>query len=124
MMPRLYGNKITNKLDVMAEVKLTAKQAFENAEKAKAVVGKLSVKERVVFIGKLKSYILQNREMLIDRIQADTGKSRSDALMSEIFGILDHLAYLWYPGSPGLPGEVCGEDPGGQESAYSVGPDG
>jgi len=81
-------------MDVMDKVKMTTDQAFENAEKGKSDLRKISVKERVALLGKLKYYVLQNREMLIDRIQAETKKSRSDALMSEIFGILDHLAYL------------------------------
>lgn len=69
-------------------------QAFKNAHQGKSSLTKLTVKERIAYIQKLRLYILENREELISRIQADTGKSRSDALMSEIFGILDHLAYL------------------------------
>ena len=38
--------------------------------------------------------ILRRREEIIDRIQRDTGKSRSDALISEIFGVLDNFAWL------------------------------
>ncbi len=68
--------------------------AFKNADHGKSSLTKLTVKDRLAYIQKLRLYILENREELITRIQNDTGKSRSDALMSEIFGILDHLAYL------------------------------
>ncbi|MGK5084724.1 aldehyde dehydrogenase family protein [Bdellovibrionota bacterium FG-1] len=54
----------------------------------------LSLEVRLQKIGRLKKVILRDREAIIDRIQADTGKCRSDALMSEIFPVLDHLAYL------------------------------
>lgn len=53
-----------------------------------------SVKERILKIKFLKKIILDKREAIIDRIQKDTGKSRSDALISEIFSILDHLTFL------------------------------
>ena len=42
----------------------------------------------------LRAVILRRREEIIDRIQQDTGKSRSDALISEIFGVLDNLAWM------------------------------
>lgn len=52
------------------------------------------IRQRVRYITELKSVILQRQEEIINTIQKDTKKSRSDALMSEIFGILDHLTYL------------------------------
>jgi acyl-CoA reductase-like NAD-dependent aldehyde dehydrogenase len=38
--------------------------------------------------------ILRRQSWILDEIQKTTGKSRSDAMMSEIFGVLDHLAYM------------------------------
>jgi acyl-CoA reductase-like NAD-dependent aldehyde dehydrogenase len=55
---------------------------------------RLTVHERIAHLAALKGIILRRREEIIDRIQKDTGKSRSDALVSEIFGVLDNLAYL------------------------------
>jgi len=37
---------------------------------------------------------LARREEIVDRITQDTGKSRSDALISEVYGVLDNLVYL------------------------------
>ena len=74
----------------MSEIKTD----FQKAKNAEAELKKLTVKERVEKISKLKKIVLERREWLIDKIQSDTGKSRSDALVSEIFGVLDHLHFL------------------------------
>ena len=55
---------------------------------------RLSLAERLHHIALLRGVILRRREEIVDRIQRDTGKSRSDALISEIFGVLDNLAWL------------------------------
>jgi aldehyde dehydrogenase (NAD+) len=55
---------------------------------------RLTVAERLQHLAQLRGVILRRREEIIDRIQRDTGKSRSDALISEIFGVLDNLAWL------------------------------
>lgn len=52
------------------------------------------VKKRLEFITRLKAVIIGRQAEILDRIQADTGKSRTDALTAEIFGTLDHLDYL------------------------------
>jgi aldehyde dehydrogenase (NAD+) len=52
------------------------------------------VKKRLEFISNLKAVILENQEYILDRIQADTKKSRFDAITAEIFGVLDFLDYL------------------------------
>ena len=70
----------------MKEIQV-ARQAAEQLKQT-------NIKDRIHKISLLKKVILNKRESIIDRIQKDTGKSRSDALISEIFGILDHLTYL------------------------------
>jgi aldehyde dehydrogenase (NAD+) len=67
---------------------------IEIARHAAAELRQTSVRERIIKIQFLKKVILNKREAIIDRIQQETGKSRSDALISEIFGILDHLTFL------------------------------
>ncbi|MCP3939891.1 MAG: aldehyde dehydrogenase family protein [Desulfobacteraceae bacterium] len=52
------------------------------------------VKKRLQFISNLKAVILKNQEYILDRLQADTKKSRFDAITAEIFGVLDFLDYL------------------------------
>ncbi len=67
---------------------------FLKARRSEPEIAKLSVKERIVLLKNLKKIVLDRREWIIDKIQEDTGKSRSDALISEVFGVLDHLNYL------------------------------
>ncbi len=67
---------------------------YERARKAQADIRDWGVKKRLEFISALKSVILDNQEMILDRLQADTKKSRFDAITAEIFGTLDFLDYL------------------------------
>jgi acyl-CoA reductase-like NAD-dependent aldehyde dehydrogenase len=63
---------------------------------AKAAFAKLrgmSVEQRVAEIGKLKTYLLENREKVADRIVEETGKARADAMMMEIFPALDTIDF-------------------------------
>jgi aldehyde dehydrogenase (NAD+) len=55
---------------------------------------RLTLAERLHHVALLRQIILRRREEIVDRVQRDTGKSRSDALISEIFGVLDNLAWL------------------------------
>jgi aldehyde dehydrogenase (NAD+) len=71
-----------------------AADAFAGARRGLASLGRLSLADRLACIARLQDVILEKREEIIDRIQHDTGKSRSDALISEIFGVLDNLDWL------------------------------
>ncbi len=71
-----------------------AESAMALARAGAAALGRLSVAERVSYIASLREIVLRRREEIIDRIQQDTGKSRSDALMSEIYGLLEALVWL------------------------------
>ena len=53
----------------------------------------LSVDERIKETIKLQKYIIENQENIITRIVQETGKCRTDALTSEIFGVLDVIEY-------------------------------
>jgi aldehyde dehydrogenase (NAD+) len=67
---------------------------IQKAKHAAHTLRQLDIQDRIRKIRFLKRIILNKREGIIDRIQKDTGKSRSDALISEVFGVLDHLSYL------------------------------
>ncbi|MGA6925449.1 MAG: aldehyde dehydrogenase family protein [Desulfosarcina sp.] len=67
---------------------------FTRARQAQPEIGSWGVKKRLEFISRLKAVIIARQAYILDRIQADTGKSRTDALTAEIFGTLDHLDYL------------------------------
>ncbi len=71
-----------------------AAQAMQRVRSGACSLRRLSVRERVEYLTALQQIVLRRREEIIDRIQSDTGKSRSDALISEIFGVLDNLHWL------------------------------
>lgn len=71
-----------------------AERAMTAARAGAASLQALSLAERLAHLGDLQRIVLSRREEIIDRIQKDTGKSRADALISEIFGALDNLAWL------------------------------
>jgi len=79
---------------LVAETASAAARAFARARAGQRSLSRLSVAERLRYLAALKRIVLARREAIIDRIQKDTGKSRSDALISEIFGVLDNLAWL------------------------------
>jgi acyl-CoA reductase-like NAD-dependent aldehyde dehydrogenase len=67
---------------------------FARARGAAEAVAQLAVEARRQRLAALRGVVLERREEIVTRIQGDTGKSRSDALISEIFGVLDGLAWL------------------------------
>lgn len=71
-----------------------AERAVRQARAGQASLRRLTMKERLRLLGELRRVVLRRREEIVDRIQQDTRKSRSDALISEIFGVLDNLAWL------------------------------
>lgn len=79
-------NDATNATDVTGVV--------ERAREAQTAIAALSVQERLSHLAQLRATILARREEIIDRVRAETHKSRSDILMSEMFGALDVIAWL------------------------------
>lgn len=73
---------------------LSAKEVYSLAKQKRQEIRKLSVAQRLKYVTALKKIILREREIIVGKIQEETNKSRSDALVSEIFGVLDHLAFL------------------------------
>ncbi|MDE1463023.1 aldehyde dehydrogenase family protein [Spartinivicinus poritis] len=50
-----------------------------------------SVSQRAAEVDKIIHYIKVNKELICNSIVTDTGKSRTDALVSEVLGVLDNL---------------------------------
>ncbi len=67
---------------------------YTRAREAQADIVDWGVKKRLEFIARLREVIINRQAYILDRVQKDTGKSRTDALTAEIFGTLDHLDYL------------------------------
>jgi acyl-CoA reductase-like NAD-dependent aldehyde dehydrogenase len=69
-------------------------RAFQRARAAQGWIQRVPVRERVGRIRRLKEVIVRRKEEIIDRLVQENLKSRTDALVSEIFPLLDHLDYL------------------------------
>ncbi len=80
--------------DMTENAKLTPAQIFKVSKEAQREISNLTVTQRLKYVSALKDLILREKEIIIERIQDDTQKSKSDALVSEIFGVLDHLSFL------------------------------
>lgn len=72
---------------------LTVEGAVQRARACAPSLTRLPVRIRLRHLRTLREVILSRREEIIDAIRADTGKSSSDILMSELFGACDAL--LW-----------------------------
>ncbi len=67
---------------------------FTRARQAQPSILSWRLDKRLEFISRLKAILIARQAYILYRIQADTGKSRTDALTAEIFGTLDHLDYI------------------------------
>jgi len=72
----------------------TIDRVWDQAVKHQAVLRAMSVEERLRYVARLKDVILARQNEIIDCVQRDTGKSRTDALVSEILSVLDNVAWL------------------------------
>jgi len=66
----------------------------ERARQAQPRIAALSVGQRAAAVTRLQYLIQEQQEAILDRIVAETGKSRFDALSSEFFGVLDACEHL------------------------------
>lgn len=71
-----------------------AEKIMQQARAIQPQVGALTLAERASFMAKLRKVVLDQQDVIIDTIQKDTGKSRFDALVAEIFAVLDYIEFL------------------------------
>ncbi len=67
---------------------------YELARKAQPEIAALNIAKRVEYIANLRGIIIQRRQEIVEAIMADSNKSQTDIITSDVFGALDHLAYL------------------------------
>lgn len=70
------------------------KELREKARGAAAEVAALPLAARAQRCGNLKRAILVRLDEIVERLNHDTGKTRTDALVSEVFSTLDYLHFL------------------------------
>ena len=66
---------------------------YAKAQAAFETVRNLSIKARLQECAKIQQFIIENRELIIDRIVQENGKTRFDCLCNEIFTVLSVLDY-------------------------------
>jgi len=74
----------------------TAKQvldAYKKAREKSVFFRKTAVTERVEEIRKIRRYIVENMETIVGEISNDLGKTKSEALLMEVFPVLDGIKY-------------------------------
>lgn len=67
----------------------TIDQVMQRSRKAAAQIASMPIAERVVCVERLKFWIVENSDFILDAILAETGKSRFDAFASEVFSVCD-----------------------------------
>ncbi|MBL7649219.1 MAG: aldehyde dehydrogenase family protein [Candidatus Hydrogenedentes bacterium] len=63
------------------------------ARNAAPAIRAMSVGQRLALVGRVKTYLWQHKEAIVQRIVDETGKPRIEALMTEIFPSLDLIQY-------------------------------
>lgn len=69
------------------------KTAYENARHKSVTFQQTTIEERINEIKKLRHYIVDHIEQLVEGLSADLGKTKSEALLMEIFPVLDCIKY-------------------------------
>jgi len=75
---------------------MTEKQVLDAYKKAcqkSFSFRKTSISQRVNEISKIKRYIVENMEYIVEELSKDLGKTKSEALLMEIFPVLDCIKY-------------------------------
>lgn len=68
-------------------------RVYQTAAEVQQTISRMSVQDRVNEMMKLSAWILDNDDLIMDRVIAETGKARFDAFASEIFAVLDFIDY-------------------------------
>ncbi|CAM3734966.1 aldehyde dehydrogenase family protein [Parendozoicomonas haliclonae] len=66
---------------------------FARAREAADELRRTPLEQRQHAVEQVMDYVRDNRERIVDRICEETGKTRTDALVSEILGVLDNLEW-------------------------------
>lgn len=68
-------------------------EVYTKAREVSEKIRDIPVNKRVEEITKLQDYIVENKEKIVQKIVEETGKSKTDALTSEILGVLDVIDF-------------------------------
>lgn len=83
------------KLEEMTETsEVRVKEMYQQAGIAAKRLRKTSLKHRLEAVERLIDYITEHKEEMAEMICQETRKSRSDAMISEVLGVLDNFEWL------------------------------
>ncbi|WP_374352197.1 aldehyde dehydrogenase family protein [Chitinimonas sp.] len=92
----LPGEPTMNQLvrDAMPAIATDVPALFARARAAQTTIAALPLAQRLALLDKLGEVILRRREEIIERVMRETGKCATDALLGEIFAVVDNFEYL------------------------------
>jgi len=79
--------------DVASATPAEIQAAYQRARQVQPKIAAVSLETRIQEMVKISDYVVANQETIIDRLVRETGKSRFDALSTEIFEICDGIDY-------------------------------
>ena len=68
-------------------------EIFERAREVRKRVAATPLSERIAQVAAISDYLIEHQEQIIDRLVRETGKTRFDALSTELFEICDLIDY-------------------------------
>ena len=85
------NNPITGQLlyEVAQADSARIQQVYRDAHRVQLQVAALTVQQRVLEMVKISDYLLAHQEEMLERLVCETGKTRFDALSTELFEICD-----------------------------------
>ncbi|MEW6731396.1 MAG: aldehyde dehydrogenase family protein [Acidobacteriota bacterium] len=69
-------------------------EAVARARRAQPDWGARTVKERAAYLLAVRDIFVERREEVLDMIRKDTGKTRADALLADLFTVIDGTTYF------------------------------
>jgi acyl-CoA reductase-like NAD-dependent aldehyde dehydrogenase len=102
MSPTIISTSIVvtnpNTIEKLYEIQETEfshiEKIYSRARQVQKQIENLTIEQRIQEVLKINDYIIANREKIIDRIVAETGKARFDALVSEVFEVCDVIDHF------------------------------
>ncbi|MDN3578635.1 aldehyde dehydrogenase family protein [Chitinimonas viridis] len=96
---QIPGEPVMNQLvrDAAPDLAVDATEVaavFDRARAAQTTIAALGLPQRLALLDRLGQVVLRRREEIIARVSQETGKCASDALLGEIFAVIDNLEYL------------------------------
>ncbi len=94
--PFCIQNPINKKklYDLQESTTQQVEQVYIKARNIQAVLKNMPIKKRIEEILKINDYIIAHQEEILTRIVEETGKSRFDALSSEVFEVCDTIDHF------------------------------